>query len=151
MWVFYSLFYNWLLQVLCLCPSTMVSKEDTCCDIPFTTTHHIWASRFSVCLYIGLFLPREQNMDIGSEYNIIIAFEGAVRDFLQSPRCAANHLQHVRSSGPDVILCKSRATHRAHIMCNSCYMPHGTNRQLSITFGRVKIAFTLALFDWLSH
>ena len=30
---------------------------------------------------------------------MIIPFKGAVRDFLQSPRCAANCLQHVRSSG----------------------------------------------------
>ena len=48
---------------------------------------------------------------------IIIAFKGAIRDFLQSPHCVANHLQHIRSSGPGTIVCKSRATHRALI----CY------------------------------
>ena len=42
---------------------------------------------------------------------IIIAFKGAIRDFLQSPHRAANCLQHVRSSGPGAIVCKSRATH----------------------------------------
>ena len=31
---------------------------------------------------------------------IIIAFKGAIRDFLQSPHSAANCLQHVCSSGP---------------------------------------------------
>ena len=52
---------------------------------------------------------------------IIIAFKGAIRDFLQSPHSAANRLQHVRSSGPGAIVCKSRATHRALITCNmSC-------------------------------
>ena len=53
---------------------------------------------------------------------IIIAFHGAIRDFLlQSPHWAANRLQHVRSSGPGTIVCKSRATHRALITCNmSC-------------------------------
>ena len=48
---------------------------------------------------------------------IIIAFKGAIRDFLQSPHSAANCLQHVRSSGPGAIVCKSRATHRALITC----------------------------------
>ena len=49
---------------------------------------------------------------------IIIAFKGAVQDLLQSPRCAANCLQHVRSSGQGTIVWKSRATHRAPIMYN---------------------------------
>ena len=36
---------------------------------------------------------------------IIIAFKGAIRDFLQSPHSAANCLQHIRSSGPSAIVC----------------------------------------------
>ena len=52
---------------------------------------------------------------------IIIAFKGAIWDFLQSSHCATNRLQHVRSSGPGAIVCKSRATHRVLITCNmSC-------------------------------
>ena len=47
----------------------------------------------------------------------IIAFKGAIRDFSQSPYSAANCLQHVRSSGPGAIVCKSHATHRALVMC----------------------------------
>ena len=63
---------------------------------------------------------------------IIIAFKGAIRDFLQSPHCAANRLQHIHSSGPGAFVCKSRATHGALITCNmSCYMPRGTKGQLS--------------------
>ena len=63
---------------------------------------------------------------------IIIAFKGAIRDFVQSPPSAANCLQHVHSSGPGAIMCKSLATHRAFITCNiSCYVPLGTNGQLS--------------------
>ena len=63
---------------------------------------------------------------------IIIAFKGAIRDFLQSPHSAANCLQHARSSGPGAIVCKSCATHQALIMCNmSCYVPLGTKGQLS--------------------
>ena len=63
---------------------------------------------------------------------IIIAFKGAIRDLLQSPHSAANCLQHARSSGPGVIVCKSRAPHRALITCNmSCYVPLGTKGQLS--------------------
>ena len=48
----------------------------------------------------------------------IIALTDVIRDFLQSPHCAANRLQHVRSSGPGAIVCKSRATHRELITCN---------------------------------
>ena len=67
-----------------------------------------------------------------SKIIIIIAFKGAIRDFLQSPHSAANCLQHARSSGPGAIVCKSRATHRALIACNmSCYVPLGTKGQLS--------------------
>ena len=56
------------------------------------------------------------------------------RFFLQSPRCAANCLHHVHSSGPGTIVCKSRATHRALITCNlSCYVPHDTKGQLMTT------------------
>ena len=46
---------------------------------------------------------------------VIIPFKFAIRDCLQSPHCAANRLQHVRSSGPATIVCKSCATHRALI------------------------------------
>ena len=63
---------------------------------------------------------------------IIITFQGAIRDFLQSSHCAANCLQHVRSSGLGAIMCISRATHQALIMYNmSCYVPYGTKEQLS--------------------
>ena len=65
------------------------------------------------------------------EIIVIIVFKGAIWDFVQSPHCAANRLQHVRSSGLGVILCKSHATHWANIMCNSCYMPHGMKGQFS--------------------
>ena len=49
---------------------------------------------------------------------IIVALKGAIREVLQSPHCAVSCLQHVRSSSPGVIVCKSHATHRALIMCN---------------------------------
>ena len=63
---------------------------------------------------------------------IIIEFKGATRDFLQSPHCATNRLQHVRSSGLGVTVCKSCATCWALITCNmSCYMRRGTKGQLS--------------------
>ena len=47
-----------------------------------------------------------------------IAFKGAIREFLQSPHCAANCLQHVHSSGPGAMVCNSRATYRALIVCH---------------------------------
>ena len=57
------------------------------------------------------------------------------RFFLQSAHCAENCLQHVRSSGQDTIVCKSRATRQALITCN---MPcvtwyEGTAQPLSLT------------------
>ena len=74
---------------------------------------------------------------------IIIAFKGAIRDFfLQSPHSAANCLQHVRSSGQDATVCKSRATHRALITCKCHVTCHLVRRDSSaIKFDRVEIAF----------
>ena len=40
-----------------------------------------------------------------------------------------NHLQHVHSSGPSAIVCKSCATHRALITCNMCYVPQTNSRK----------------------
>ena len=73
---------------------------------------------------------------------IIIAFKGAIRDFLQSPHSAANCLQHVRSSGPGAIVCKSRTTNRALITCKRHVTCHLVRRGSSaVKFDRVEIAF----------
>ena len=73
---------------------------------------------------------------------IIIAFKGAIRDFLQSPHSAANCLQHVRSSGPGTIVCKSRATYPVLIMCKCHAICHLVGRDKpAIKFDRVQIAF----------
>ena len=70
---------------------------------------------------------------------IIIAFKD---DFLQSPHRAANCLQHVCSSGPSAIVCKSRATHRALVMCKCHVTCHLVRRDSSaIKFDGVEIAF----------
>ena len=62
-----------------------------------------------------------------------MTLKGAIREFLQSPHCAANCLQHVRSSGPGASVCESCATHRALIACNiSCFVPRGTKGQLQL-------------------
>ena len=73
---------------------------------------------------------------------IIIAFKGAVRDFLQSPHSTANCLQHVHSSGPGATVCKSRATHQALITCKCHVTCHLVRRDSSaVKFDRVEIAF----------
>ena len=59
---------------------------------------------------------------------IIVAFKGAVREFLQSPHSAANCLQHVRSSDPGAIVCKSRAS----VMLRATWYK-GTAQLLSLT------------------
>ena len=83
---------------------------------------------------------------------IIIAFKGGIRDFLQSPHSAANCLQHVRSSGPGAIMCKSCATHRALITFKCHVTCHVVRRDSSaIKFDRVEIAFVWALFYLLNH
>ena len=62
---------------------------------------------------------------------IIIALKGAIRDFLQTPHCSTNCLQHVRSSGLGAIVCKSHATHQALITCNMlCAMRNERTVQL---------------------
>ena len=70
-----------------------------------------------------------------------------LRFFFQSPHCAANRFQYVRSGGPGAIVCKSRATHRAHITCNmSCVVVRWGSS--AIKFDRLEISFILALFHW---
>ena len=57
------------------------------------------------------------------------------RDFLQSPHCPRNCLQHVRSSGQGTIVCKSPATHQAliiwNVLCATWYV--GTAQLLDLT------------------
>ena len=53
---------------------------------------------------------------------IIIAFKGAIRDFLQSPHSAANCLQHVWSSAPGT--CNTSSAYHVQV-------PLGTKGQLS--------------------
>ena len=73
---------------------------------------------------------------------VIIAFKGAIRNFLQSPQSAANRLQHVRSSGPGATVCKSRATHQALITCKCHVTCHLVRRDSSaVKFDRVAILF----------
>ena len=81
---------------------------------------------------------------------IIIAFKGTIRDFVQSPHSAANCLQHVRPSGLGATVCKSRATHRARIMCKCHVMCHLVRRDRSaIKFDRVEThLFELYFIGW---
>ena len=93
---------------------------------------------FLVC-FPDIFLCDLQNTRGLKKCNIIITFKGAIRDFLQSPHCAANRLQHVRSSGPGAVECKSRATHRALVTLATCRVTcHVVRRKSSaIKFNRV--------------
>ena len=93
------------------------------------------------CFDCGCVTSHEVNEEINIII-IIIAFKGAIRDFLQSPHSAANCLQHVRSSGPGATVCKPRATRRALITCK-CHVTCLLVRRDSsaIKFDRVEIAF----------
>ena len=60
---------------------------------------------------------------------MMIALKGENRYFLQSPHYAVDCPQHVRSSGPGAIVCKSCATQRALITCNmQCAIWQSWNR-----------------------
>ena len=83
---------------------------------------------------------------------IIIAFKGAIRDFLQSPHSTVSCLQHVRSSSPGATVWKSHATLRAHITCKCHVTCHLVRRDSSaIKFDRVEITFIWGLFYWLNY
>ena len=80
---------------------------------------------------------------------IIIAFKGAIPDLLQSPHCAENRLQHVRSSDPGPVGCKPRATHRALITCKRVLRAawyEGTAQLLSLTELNPFISFSFLFF-----
>ena len=80
---------------------------------------------------------------------IVITFKGAVWDFIQSPLCAVNHLQHVHSSGPGMTMCKSCAACWLLFMCTmSCYMWYeGTAQLLSLTEFKSHL-FELYIIGW---
>ena len=83
-----------------------------------------------------------ERYDVSEIIIIIIAFKGAIRDFLQSPHSAVNCLQHAHSSGLGAIMCKSHATHRMLITCKCHLTCHLVRRDSSaIKFDRVEIAF----------
>ena len=61
------------------------------------------------------------------------AFQAAIRDFLHSPHCVANRLQHVRSSGLGAVVCNtSSAYHVQHVVLRAT-LYEGTARLLSLT------------------
>ena len=69
----------------------------------------------------------------------LILVIGAIGEFkLQSPHCATNCLQHVRSSGQGAIVCKSCATHwlsAYHVQHVVCHLVRRDNS--AIKFDRV--------------
>ena len=77
---------------------------------------------------------------------MIIAFKGAIQDFLQSPHSATNNLQHARSSGPGAIMCKSRATHRALITCKchvTCHFVQRDSSAIKLDTVEIYLSFNL--------
>ena len=75
---------------------------------------------------------------------VMIVFIGAVRDLFQSPRCAANCLQHVRSGSQGGIVYKSRVTSGAYQLQRVVNRLVQTDSS-AIKFNRVEMEFILAL------
>ena len=74
---------------------------------------------------------------------IIVALKGAIQDFLQSPHCTTNRLQHVRSSDLTAKSCENHVQHIEHLARATCVTCHEVRRDSSaIKFDRVQIAFT---------
>ena len=65
--------------------------------------------------------------------SIIIAFKGAIQDFLQSPYCAANGLQHICSSGPGAIMCITSSAYHVQLVVLCATRYEGTAQLLSLT------------------
>ena len=127
-----------------------------CQFITWCKTITFWFERTVWCFGVDIFLFQWKSVDLGQFpclYIFIIirrriALKGAIQDFLQSPHCTANHLQHLRWSGPGAIVSKSRAPHWVLIMCYmSCYIPCGKKRQLSCwvwqSWKRIYLSFIL--------
>ena len=57
------------------------------------------------------------NGDDDNNNTTILTLRGTIRDFLQSPHCAANYVQDTHSHGRNALVCKSRAAHQALNMC----------------------------------
>ena len=80
---------------------------------------------------------------------IIITFKGTIRDFLRSPHCATNCLQvqHVHSSGPGAIVCKSCATHLVLITwkCFTCHVVRRASSAIKFdkSWNRIYLSFIL--------
>ena len=106
------------------------------------------------CLLLSSFIMGYFCTDSRNLFWIIIAYNNNYNRnqrrysrFLQSPHSAANCFQFVCSSGHCANVCKSRATHRAHITCKCHVTCHLVRRDSSaIQFDRVQIAFIWALF-----
>ena len=71
---------------------------------------------------------------------IIMTLKDAVWDCLQSPYCAANCLQCVRSSGKDTVVCSSPATNTYHVVRKD---------SSAIRFERIESSCILVLIHWL--
>ena len=64
---------------------------------------------------------------------ITVIMIGTIWDFLQSPHCTVNRLQHVRYSGLGSIMCKPYATHWVLISATCVTCHEGTAQLLSLT------------------
>ena len=121
--------------------SRHANSYTTCCPIP--TIPYLFC--FKVSTVFKRFTRKEITI-VRNHLNITImtTLKGVIRDFLQSPHCAARCLLHVHSSDQGAIVCKSRATHLALITYNMWDMIRRDSS--AITFGRLEIAFTLSVF-----
>ena len=97
-------------------------------------TDQLLAQLLSFLVVVSRWLNVHQNND-NNDYDNNDRMVRRNSRCLHSPHCAANCLQHVRSSGQGATVFKSRATHLALITCNMSYATwfEGTAQLLGLT------------------
>ena len=119
------------------------SKSDgSCFKLSSATKQPVWATqvRCLLCRLLTQFLQYGTKRVLSDKRSpgfyavmiviLIIALKGAVRDFLQSPHCAANCLQHVRSFGR-AQSCANHLQHLERLSRATCRVLRDTKGQLS--------------------
>ena len=141
-------FMSWFLLFLELFIMKNVRTSILWADFQTNAVKYGEVGKYTVCITIMLIclLPSlNNNNNNKNNNNNTNHIQMHILRFLQSPHCAANCLQHICSSGPGTMVCRSHATHRALITCSvqSVTWYGGTTQLLSLTEFKLHLLFRL--------